>query len=163
MSLKSWCTIQLAMHMECENTSQHCKSTFPVLKGIRRDDKVCTETFSLVSKLHKDVHAVIWALAKKYFTHAEPMKSESCSYFALKDFISLHGMPKAVKSGNDRSETGQKWTEHCWKYQIVKNTTEHHDPWRNYAEHKVRDLSTIVLRTMRKYNMTLIRYHWEQA
>ena len=60
--------------------------------------------------------------------HAETVKSESCSHLALQYFTRLHDIPKAIKSDNASTETGQKWTEHYRKHQIVQNITELYQP-----------------------------------
>ena len=89
----------------------------------------------------------------------EPLKSESASFMGIQDFTRKQGTPHNIKTDNARTETGEKWTEHCRRFHIGQKCAEPMFPWKNHAEHAIRDLSVMVPRTMKQHEIPLMHHY----
>ena len=79
-----------------------------MLKCIRRDDSDYADTFFLMSKLHKDAHAVN-SSSEKPRSHAfKTYEIRILLLFVITRFFKLYRTPKAIKSDTARNDTDQK-------------------------------------------------------
>ena len=58
--------------------------------------------------------------------------------------------------------TGVKWTDQCRQHFIEKNTIEHHYPWENPTDPKIRQLGSMVRNVMRVFDVPLEKHYRSQ-
>ena len=159
-------TTQLSMSVEAENRlipRQHYKSRFPFLREKRLNDTFHSDTFfpSVVTDRKETCSQIFFGKDSDYM-YVKPMKSESHSHTALQDFGRRVGIPKVLKTDNARTEVGRQWTDWCRRYLVDTKFTEPHHPWQNYSEQGIGDLSRMVRRCMRAFDVPMSRHGWCQ-
>lgn len=159
-------TTQLAMNVEIENRSigrKHYKSRFPFLREKRLNDEFHTDTYFPSENTNDgNTCSQMFIGRNSDFMRIYLMKTESHCGEALQDFGREIGVPRAIKSDNARSETGYDWTKWCRTYRVKSSTTEPHSPWQNKSERGIADLSRMVKRIMKKFDVPLSRHGWCQ-
>ena len=160
-------TTQLAMSIEAENRvvpRDHYKSRFPFLRERRINDEFHSDTFfpSVTTNKNETCSQLFFGKESDYM-FVQPMKTESHSHIALKDFGRTVGIPRCIKTDNAKTEIGNKWTEWCRKYMVQSKFTEPKHPWQNFSEQGIGDLARMVRRCMRAFNAPLNRHGWCQS
>ena len=159
-------TTQLAMNVEIENRTigrKHYKSRFPFLREKRLNDEFHTDTYFPSEKTSDGKTCSQMFIGRNTdFMKIYLMKTESHCGEALQDFGREIGVPRAIKTDNARAETGYDWTKWCRTYRVKSSTTEPHSPWQNKSERGIADLSRMVKRTMKKFDVPLSRHGWCQ-
>ena len=159
-------TTQLQTNVEDDNRMvgrRHFKSRFPALKERRVNDMFYSDTFFPSEKSIDGNNCSQLFIGKNTdFMYVQPMRTESNSFQALQDFSRKVGLPRCIKTDNASTEIGEKWTTFCRANCIDTKYTEPHTPWQNKAEHGICDLSTMVKRCMRTFNVPLSRHSYCQ-
>ena len=96
------------------------------------------------------------------FMYVQPMRTESHSHVALKDFGRSVGLPLAIKTDNAKTEIGEDWKSWCRTNVVDSKLTEPHSPWQNFAEQGIGDLGRMVSRCMKQFDAPLSRHNWCQ-
>ena len=114
-------TTQMVTNVECKNRDipqRHFKSRFPFLREKRINDTFHSDTFfPSITSNQGHTCSQIFLGKNTDLMYVQPMKKESHSYIALQDFSRTVGIPNTIKTDNAKTETGERWTNWCRKYQ----------------------------------------------